>query len=189
MPRAAAEFVQCPFRIVVDSREQRPFAFNRLRTDAKQNRLPLRIETVVRGLPTGDYSIDGLESRIALERKALGDLFSTLGQSRSRFERELERLAALDFAAVVIEAEWSEILSASPPRSELNPKTIIRSVMAWQVRWPRVHWWTVPGRDVAEHVTFRLLDRFWREQQAKVKGELTCTTAPNADKPATVMAT
>lgn len=165
MTIAAATSVRCPFRVLIDQREKRPFDFARLRADARQHYAPLIVESRTCHLPTGDYTIDGMESRVAVERKSADDLFATLGQHRERFERELERLSTMEFAAVVIEAEWSEILGAPPIRSELNPKTVIRSVMAWQVRWPRIAWWTVPGREVAEHVTFRLLDRFFKEHQ------------------------
>ncbi|MDE2097140.1 MAG: ERCC4 domain-containing protein, partial [Patescibacteria group bacterium] len=118
-------------------------------------------------LKSGDYSLLGFENRIAIERKSLSDLFSTLGQGRDRFHRELERLAATDyqFAAVVCEADWATVLASPPERSMLRPKTVFRSVIAWQIRYPLVHWWFCPGRAFAEKVTFRLLERFWKEQQ------------------------
>lgn len=175
MTAAAREFVACPFRVVIDDREKRPFAFAGLHADARQGGLPLRVETAVRHLPTGDYSIEGMEHQVACERKSLCDLYSTLGQHRDRFERELARLAALDFAAVVVEAEWSEVLNRPPPRSSLNPKAVIRSVMAWQVRYRGVQWWFVPGRAVAEAVTLRLLQKVWQEREKA--GKVTPTGA------------
>lgn len=121
------------------------------------------VQTTVRGLATGDYSLFGFEDQVAIERKSLADLFGTLGQGRKRFERELTRLAAMKFAAVVVEAEWSAVLGDPPRRSKLNPKTVFHSVVAWQQRFPRVHWWFLPGRDAAEAAVVRILDRFWRE--------------------------
>jgi ERCC4-type nuclease len=148
---------------VIDSREQRPFAFGGLRADARDGRRPLLVRTVTRTLPSGDYSLLGFEGRVAVERKSLEDLYSTLGQARERFERELGRLAQMDFAAVVVEADWQSILFGPPPRSRLSPKTVFRSVVAWQQRHPRVHWWMAEDRVFAEAVTFRILERYWRE--------------------------
>lgn len=157
----ASKPLPCPFRIAIDTREQLKYAFATIRADANQHNRPLVIETVTKCLESGDYSIEGMEHRISIERKSLSDCFSTFSAGRKRFERELHRLSLLEFAAVVIEAEWSEIMRSPPVRSNLNPKCVIRSVMAWQVRFPTIAWWTVPGREVAEAVTFRILERFW----------------------------
>jgi hypothetical protein len=121
-----------------------------------------KIQTARVHLATGDYSLVGMETRVAVERKSLADLFMTLGKGRARFGRELERLAAFEFAAVVVEAEWSTVLMAPPERSRLDPRTIFHSVAAWSVRYPRVHWFTVPGRAMGEVTTARLLDWFYR---------------------------
>jgi ERCC4-type nuclease len=45
--------------------------------------------------------VQGFADQIAVERKSLADLFGTLGQGRERFERELVRLSAHQYAAVV----------------------------------------------------------------------------------------
>lgn len=154
-----------PFIVVVDTREQHPFDFEGLVADAKDHRRPLLVRTERRGLASGDYSLAGFESHIAVERKSTADLFSTLGQGRERFERELFRLNQMEYAAVVIEAGWVEILSDPPAHSQLLPKTIHRSVIAWQQRYPRIHWWPCGNRRLAEVTTFRILERFWKEQQ------------------------
>ena len=153
-----------PFTVLIDTREQRPFGFASIRSDAYTGRRPLLVRTLVRTLDAGDYSLVGFERRVSVERKALADLFNTLGQARARFVRELQRLqAAYEFAAVVVEAGWEDILGRPPPRSRLRPKTVFRSVVAWQQRYPRVHWWMCPSREFAEVVTFRVLERFWKD--------------------------
>ena len=66
---------------IVDTREQRPLDLS-----------PLQ---VVRGtLATGDYSVVGLESVVAVERKSLDDLLGCIGTDRARFDREVQRLLA-----------------------------------------------------------------------------------------------
>lgn len=156
-----------PCAIVVDSREQLPYAFADLHADARDGYRPLAVTLRNGCLPEGDYSLEGFENQIAVERKSLADLYGTLGQGRGRFQRELERLDALSFAAVVVEADWREVLMDPPDRSRLNPKTVYRSVIAWQQRRPRVHWWFCVNRRMAEITTFRILERFYRDQQSK----------------------
>jgi DNA excision repair protein ERCC-4 len=153
--------VQCPFRIVVDTREQLPYTFAGLTSDAKAGRLPIAVETITGTIESGDYTIEGMANRVAVERKSKADLFGTIGKGRERFQRELARLNELEFAIVVVEAEWVEIFRYPPVRSKLTPKTIFRSVNAWEQRYTRVHWCFCPGRPFAEAKTFRVLERFW----------------------------
>lgn len=158
-----------PFTVLIDTREQRPYAFAQpFRTvcsGTKSTRAPHAVRSTRGTLRSGDYSLVGFEATVAVERKSKDDLFSTLGAGRERFERELERLSSMEFAAVVVEAELSEIFAFPPDRSQLDPKTILASVVAWQQRFPRIHWWFLPGRDVAEVMVVKILDRFWRERQ------------------------
>lgn len=168
------EPLTCPFTIVVDTREQDPYAFAGLRADAKYQRRPLIVNTRRGTLGQGDYSIDGWWAEIAIERKSAADLFGTLGQARDRFERELARLQCLAFAAVVVEAEWSELLKDPPVHSRLNPRTVFRSVVAWQQRFNRVHWLMMPGRRAAEAAVFRVLERYWRDRNGNRRLSADC---------------
>lgn len=168
--------VPSPFIVLVDDREKLPYTFEGLTADHDQGFRPLAVQTARAHLATGDYTIPGYEGRIAIERKGgadgLADLYGTIGQGRARFIRELERLALLEWSAVVVEAEWSEVL-AGHRRSKLPPKIILRSVMAWQMRFPTTHWWWCAGREMGQVVTYRLLERWWKEQEAKKqKGEI-----------------
>lgn len=151
------------FTVVIDNNEQHPFAFLNFRADAHQKFRPLVVPTVTRSLDTGDYSIEGFEHLVTVERKSLEDLYGTLGQNRDRFERELLRMSAMDFCAIVIEASWGTILEKPPPHSNLLPKTVYRSALAWQQRFPNVHWWACETRWFAEQTTFRILERYYRD--------------------------
>lgn len=71
-------------KIIIDTREQRPFAFLGQNGD---------IETERGTLSLGDYSLAGLTDRVAVERKSLADLVMCLGKERERFQRELMRAA------------------------------------------------------------------------------------------------
>jgi DNA excision repair protein ERCC-4 len=103
--------------LVVDTREQRPWRF------------PDDVVTVRACLPAGDYSVVGLETRIAIERKELGDFVNCCTHERERFKRELEKLHAYDFAAVIVESNLVDI-GAGVYRSRATPQSIIGTAAA-----------------------------------------------------------
>ena len=78
-------------RVIVDSRKQAPFPFRGPRYEG--------VTVEVGALSVGDYSLAGLADKVAVERKELSDLVACLGRERERFERELQRAAALDALA------------------------------------------------------------------------------------------
>jgi ERCC4-type nuclease len=104
--------------IVIDTREQEPYGF-----DAG------RVRAIRRVLPAGDYSLEGHESSVAIERKSLPDFVSTVIHNRARFYRELDRLREYRAAAVVVEGNLSDILTGSY-RSAAHPNTLLGSVAA-----------------------------------------------------------
>ena len=91
--------------------------------------------------------------------------FTILVDSREKlpytFQKELARLASFECAAVVIEAGWDEIPRRPPEWSKLAPKVVFRSILAWQQRYPTIHWWCVQRRRLAEVLTFRILSKYW----------------------------
>jgi len=139
-----------PLHIIVDSREQTPFDFSGVDP---------RPVVSVGALKTGDYSIRGMENYVAIERKSLVDLFGSCGQGRDRFEREFVRLKDFQFAALVIESDLYSIYKTPPSRSRMDPKTIMRTLIAWHMRY-NVKIWPCPTRGFAETLTYLLLKRF-----------------------------
>ncbi len=85
--------------IVIDTREQEPYAFH-----------PERAAVVRRALRAGDYSLEGCEERVAVERKSLDDLVRTVIRERERFRRELVALSGYEAACVVVEAGLPDVL-------------------------------------------------------------------------------
>lgn len=216
MTKPRRDHIDSPFTVAIDTREQMPFGFAGIVADAKQRKLPVVVATKRRTLAAGDYSIVGMEDGIAIERKSIADLFSTIGQSRERFVRELERIQDGPYASahVVVEGTWAQVLARGDVvtsllqeiaeaheyvtkvalgrgdgdaaaldtlrrtselvrevygypdtrRSQLNPKTIFRSVVAWRQRYPKIHWEFCWNREWAEAYTYRVLERFWRDR-------------------------
>jgi DNA excision repair protein ERCC-4 len=130
--------------VVVDCREQRPYRFGR---------------SVCQRLESGDYSLQGFEGRVAVERKSKTDAYSSLGRSRERFQREMERLSALDYAAIVVEASLADFL-VPPVFSRLSPNSAICSLLAWSVLYG-VHVFFVGNRRHGNNVTRQLLEKYW----------------------------
>lgn len=165
---AVGEPVMCPFTVLVDTREQLPYSLRGFQADCRaygQSRVKGGEDLVVMSrratLATGDYTVEGLEGVCAVERKSLSDFYLCCGHERERFEAELERLAKLQWAAVVIEATLEEIACEPPPLSQLLSKAAYRSVVTWSVRYCQV----IPAgpRELAEVTVFRLLERCWKE--------------------------
>jgi len=140
------------FTIAIDTREQRPYEFP-------------RAERMT--LPTGDYSIVGLEDQVTVERKSKADAYGSLGQGRARFRREWERLALLDYAAIVIEDTVPGFLRR-PAHSKMNPRSAISSLLAWSVRY-RVPVFFAGDRAHGQALTHKLLQMYW-----KYRGEVRC---------------
>jgi ERCC4-type nuclease len=135
--------------VVIDTREQKPYRFP---------------ASVVRTLATGDYSIEGLEGHVAIERKTKADAYSSLGAERPRFRREIERLAPFDFKAIVVEATLADFMVA-PPFSHLHPRSAVASLLAWAVKYG-VHVFFAGDRRHGNAVTAQLLEKFWRYRGA-----------------------
>lgn len=139
--------------IIIDSREQLPYRFQ---------------TPAVKGtLTTGDYSIVGAETFIAIERKTLDDLIGCLCTGRERFERELHRGKALDYFAVIIESSFTDIVSGDY-RSKMTPKAAIQSILAFSVRY-RLPVFFVENRNYGERVTESLLLKYAKELEKRTE--------------------
>lgn len=178
-----------PFTILRDRREQHPWRFLGIHSDSRDGGLPwtVKCEEHWLGDGMGDYTLAGMEVeddaanetngtswRVSIERKSLEDLFGTILGRREQFKTELANLDRMECAAVVVEADWQMVREYTPvywlcdglteKEMDHRRKTIFRSILAWQQpnRFPRVHWWLMPGARAAEVAAFRILERFWR---------------------------
>jgi DNA excision repair protein ERCC-4 len=139
-------------RITIDSREQRPFTFERFPS----------VEMERAALSAGDYSLPGWEDRVAIERKELNDLITCLmNGNRDRFERELSKLRFYELAAVVIEGSMDDV-SKGRYRSDMKAHAVLQSIFAFQVRY-RVPFVWAGNRAGAEYVTYSLFEKFLGE--------------------------
>jgi DNA excision repair protein ERCC-4 len=120
--RSLGELADSSPKIIIDTREQNPLPFSRLKT--------------VRGtLVSGDYSIVGLEELFAVERKTVPDLCACcIGENRSRFQRECHRLRGFRFKRLLIVGTEEEILRGDF-QSNIRPKAVLGTLAAFEVRY------------------------------------------------------
>lgn len=102
---------------VIDSREQVPLPLEPLRH-------------IVKKLDCADYSVVGLEDKIAIEKKSLNDLCACVGRERRRFDAMVERLKKYEFRAIVVTADWSDI-DLKRYHGQLTPTQVYGALMGW----------------------------------------------------------
>lgn len=177
----------CPFTVLVDSMEQQPFSFEGFRGDATQEKRPMFVPTKYQALgvregryyiPRGDYSIDGHEGNVHVERKSMRDAHGTFlgykSKRKERFERELEVLASIPTGAVVIECSFGRLLRELPDVGEKpleeKRKSLYRQILAWQMDY-RVPWYFCDDRRLAEVTTFQILNRYFKHYVKDAKND------------------
>jgi DNA excision repair protein ERCC-4 len=109
--------------VIVDTREQTPWNLSRFNV------------TTIRGtLQEGDYALKDAPCAVALERKSEADYYGTLFGSDAnkasrwdRFTRELERLAAYDYAAIIVESSPHQFDSPYRPTRAATPALYART--------------------------------------------------------------
>ena len=146
------------FCLVVDTREQ----------DNLFRHPPKGLLTIRDTLRAGDYSCRGFENAISIERKNLLDFYGSIGNGRDRFKRELELLKNYQWAAIVIEADESTVLSANSIYTQMHPSAVKQTLVSIELRY-RVGIYYAKTRSDAEHW---ILNRLMYFYTLKRKGEL-----------------
>lgn len=102
-------------QIIIDTREKKDiFLFS-----------SYGVETVVKKLDTGDYSIEGFEDKITIDRKRTSsELQMCLFSQYDRFEKELIRMSSFDEAYILCSFPYSYLYTF--PQNSSMPKRIMR---------------------------------------------------------------
>jgi ERCC4-type nuclease len=129
-------------KIAVDTRERYPYRF-----------VQQGAETVRATVSAGDYAIHSTEGRLlaAVERKSLDNLASTLSDGTLAFQ--LQRLAELPLAAVVVEARYTALFKLE----HVNGDWLADQLARLEVRYPEVSIVFADSRRYAEDWTYRFL--------------------------------
>lgn len=150
--------------VIVDTREQTPFEFTNHRNwiaGIKRHKLA-----------AGDYSVEGMERLLALERKSLTDLITTLMQHRATFFKSCERLSRYRWRALLVEANYEDI--KSPYDEELwtgaHPNAIAGSLDALEARYRIPVIYTSRHRILAEEKAASWLSKHFTYWYLEKKG-------------------
>lgn len=141
-------------KIIVDSREQTPFKFRK--SDIIE-------EVVVKALSAGDYSIEGYQDTIAIERKSGADLFGTIGKGNARFQRELERAINYDYFAIVIEEDYTAIRDKTfnnAFRCKMRGDVVLSILFTLSLKYG-VHVYFCKNRNEATSLTRKILTNYY----------------------------
>jgi len=150
--------------VLVDTREKCPFDFNRF---------PNWIAAEKRqALKAGDYSVEGMETLLVLERKTLTDLITTVIQQRERFLKQCEKMAKYRWRALLIEASYEDI--KSPYDEEYNtlahPNAVSGTLDALEARFGIPVIYTSLYRPLAEEKAASWLSKHFTYWYLEEKG-------------------
>lgn len=117
------------FTIIIDTREQQPWSFDHYTVANKK-------------LDAGDYSIEGLEEVLSIERKkSVNEIANNIVESR--FKDAIARLAQHKYSFLLLEFDIGDVLqypigSSLPKRLwdkvKIKPAFIMKHILDWQVK-------------------------------------------------------
>ena len=117
------------FTIIIDTREQQPWLFD-------------QYTTAHRKLDTGDYSIEGLEHLLGIERKKSISEFAN-NVIEGRFQDVLLRMSQLKYSFFLLEFSLSDVLiypvgSTVPKRMwnkiKISPAFLLKNILELQLK-------------------------------------------------------
>ena len=122
------------YHVIKDTREQNGYYFSKFNTCAGM---------IERKLDTGDYSIEGLEDKICVERKGcVEEVAINLGKQKRAFMNEIERMKSFPHKFIVLEFTLDDLVKfpdetripADKIKSvKITGKYILRCLMEFQV--------------------------------------------------------
>jgi ERCC4-type nuclease len=151
--------------VLVDTREQQPLALhaNHPNWIGGERRVALK---------TGDYTVEGMEHLLCLERKNLADLVACTVTYRRRFLAVCDRLARFPWKAILIEATLEDIkggFESFDIPSKVHPNAVCGTLDAIEAKFgiPIIYSSTV--QDLATERAASWLSKhftyWWLEQQ------------------------
>lgn len=128
--------------VIIDTREQFPFDLGRFPNwIASERRQKLNV---------GDYSIEGMEDLLTIERKNLSDLITTVMQQRSRFFRMCEKMSRYSWKALFVEASYEDIKSPYGDYTSAHPNAVSGTLDALEAKFGIPVVYTSQYKELAE---------------------------------------
>lgn len=122
------------YKVIKDTREQNGWFFSEY-----DKCLGMQVKT----LHTGDYTIEGFEDIVCVERKGcVSEIAMNLGKKKNAFQAEMQRMKDYEFSFLICEFDMDDILKypegSSVPKSlrdkvKVTGKYILKCLMEFQV--------------------------------------------------------
>ena len=106
---------------IVDTREQEPYEFD-----------PETVEVKRQALDAGDYSLDGFEDQVTIERKSLPDYVQSVIKQRDRFLKEVKKLSAIPHSCIVVECDLADVMGKHY-RSGAHPNSVLGATLSLMI--------------------------------------------------------
>lgn len=149
--------------VIVDTREQLPLSFDKFPNWIAGEK--------VATLKVADYSVEGMESIMAIERKSLPDLLGTLTHRRPEFFRMCEKLADFRWKAILIEATYEELKSPyTGTFSSSHPNGIVGTVDAVEAKFGIPIIYTSSNRALVEEKAASWLSKHYTYYHLETNG-------------------
>ena len=145
--------------ILVDTREQKPYGFNRYDVTTHDQKL-LTGDYALKG--DGEFNSETFEPAFAVERKNPDDFLNSITWERDRFEDELRRADSFDSRMpVIIEAPWEYFMQDRHFR-DVHPNSIKGTVQKHPNQYNAEYFFTRDRRKGTQ-LTYEYLE--WRANQ------------------------
>lgn len=119
--------------VLVDTREQAPFPLleNHPNWIGGERRATLN---------AGDYSIEGMEDLVALERKSMCDAINSVMSWRERFLKSCERMSTYRWKGIILEATYEDMKTPYSyfedlKDAEAHPNGVVGTYSAIAAKW------------------------------------------------------
>lgn len=116
------------FKVIIDTREQQPWEFERCATASRK-------------LDTGDYSVEGLEDILCIERKkSVSEIANNV--TEKRFKDVIDRMTKYQHAFLILEFDLEDIyrypIGSNVPKHmwdkiKISPGFIIKNLLELQI--------------------------------------------------------
>jgi ERCC4-type nuclease len=151
------------FTVLRDTREKKPHIWEPSDTCAG---------TIVKKLYPGDYTLEGFENVLAIERKASTGEFA-VNISEKRFQKEIDALSVLPHPYLLLEFSMSDILSFPEnsgiptklwPKLKCNSNYILSKIFTYQMKY-NIRVLLCDNRENCWYIMNRIFNRFYENKE------------------------
>jgi len=150
--------------VVIDSQEHMGYKFERFTNWFSG--------TIRKRLPVGDYTLQGMEEEVIVERKTVPDLVNSIIQERNDFIKKCERLSTFKKSCLVVEESLSNVKTPYED-SQAHPNAVFGSLLAAQERW-NIPVYFLDNFVLAEEFVASMLSKYHAYRWLEINGYERC---------------